>query len=383
MNDTISVVQMPPVWVPSWLEGVWTILARYPLLLAVAILVTGLLLAGTARGLILFWGGRISARTRTTLDEQLFRLLGFVAAIVIGYASLVAAVQVIPFSAFTTSVLNRLLVSFLILHLMRAALRGAHLVLLAVSEIRDRFSIVEERTIPLFDIAFTVIIVAFAAYALLQVWNIDPTAWLASAGVIGIAVGFAAKDTLANLFAGFFIIADSPYKVGDYIVLDSGERGEVTRVGIRSTRLLTRDDVEIIIPNALMANTTVVNESGGRWVKFRIRIKVGVAYGSDVDQVTAVLERVALEHEAVCRDPEPRVRMRGFGDSSLDFELLCWVDHPSMRGLVSHHLYMNTYKALGREGIEIPFPQRDVWLRSVPEPARDEGTNGSGRAAAG
>ncbi|CAN5650581.1 hypothetical protein BH23GEM9_BH23GEM9_33100 [soil metagenome] len=369
MNDTIAVAPAAPGWIPSWLDGVWTILAEYPLLLSAVILVAGLLLAVVVRAVILYWGGRISARTRTTLDTQLFRLLGGLAAVVLGYLSLVAAVQVLPLGAFAASVLNRLLVSFLILHLMRAALRGSHLILLAVSEIRDRYSIVEERTIPLFDIVFTIIIIAFAAYAMLQVWNIDPTAWLASAGVIGIAVGFAAKDTLANLFAGFFIIADSPYKVGDYIVLDSGDRGEVTRVGIRSTRLLTRDDVEIIIPNAEMANTKVVNESGGRWVKFRIRIKVGVAYGSDVDQVIELLERVALEHDAVCRDPEPRVRMRGFGDSSLDFEVLCWVEHPSLRGIVSHHLYMNIYKALGRDGIAIPFPQRDVWLRTVPDDA--------------
>jgi MscS family membrane protein len=367
MNEQIADVMIAPAWVPPWLDGVWTILARYPLLLSLVILVSGLLLAVLTRYLLVYWGSRITARTRTTLDTQLVRLLAGVAAVVIGYLSLVAAVQVLPLGAFALSVSNRLLISFLILHLMRAALRGTHLMLLAVSEIRGRFSMVEERTIPLFDIAFTIIIIGFATYALLQVWNIDATAWLASAGVIGIAVGFAARDTLANLFGGFFIIADAPYKLGDYIVLDSGDRGEVTKVGIRSTRLLTRDDVEIIIPNAEMANTKVVNESGGRWVKFRIRIKVGVAYGSDVDQVTALLEQVALEHDAVCRMPEPRVRMRGFGDSSLDFELLCWVEHPSERGLVSHHLYMNIYKALRREGIEIPFPQRDLWLRGVPD----------------
>ncbi len=155
-------------------------------------------------------------------------------------------------------------------------------------------------------------------------------------------------------------------------MLDNGDRGEVTKVGIRSTRLLTRDDVEIIIPNAEMANTKIVNESGGRWVKYRIRIKVGVAYGSDVEQVVALLERVAREHATVCRDPEPRVRMRGFGDSSLDFELLCWIDHPAQRGLVAHELYMALYKELGAAGITIPFPQRDVWLRPQPtaEPSR-------------
>lgn len=367
MTDSLAIVQAPPVWIPSWLEGVWAVLARYPVLLFAVIVAVGLLLAVVARGVILQSGGRISARTRTTLDEQMFRLLASLAAVVIGYLSLVAAVQVLPLSPFATSVLNRLLISLLVLHLMRAALRGSHLLLLGVSELRHRFSIVEERTIPLFDLVFTVLIIAFAAYALLQVWDIDATAWLASAGVVGIAVGFAAKDTLANLFGGFFIIADAPYRVGDYIVLDTGERGEVTRVGIRSTRILTRDDVEVIIPNALMANTKVVNESGGRWPKFRIRIKVGVAYGSDVDHVVAVLERAAAEREQVCSEPEPRARMRGFGDSSLDFELLCWVEHPAERGLVAHLLYMDLYKALGREGIVIPFPQRDVWMRSVPE----------------
>jgi MscS family membrane protein len=166
------------------------------------------------------------------------------------------------------------------------------------------------------------------------------------------------------------------------VVLDNGERGEITKVGIRSTRLLTRDDVEVIIPNSAMANTKVVNESGGRWVKFRIRIKVGVAYASDVDQVVDLLEGIARAHDGVCRHPQPRVRMRGFGDSSLDFELLCWVNHPSERGLVSHQLYMEIFKALGREGIEIPFPQRDLWVRRLPsvEVAPEPGPRPDGAA---
>jgi small-conductance mechanosensitive channel len=94
---------------------------------------------------------------------------------------------------------------------------------------------------------------------------------------------------------------------------------------------------------------------------------VGVAYGSDVDRVVELLERIAGEHATVCRTPKPRARMRGFGDSSLDFELLCWVNHPADKGLVTHELYMDIYKALRREGIEIPFPQRDLWVRQLPE----------------
>ena len=361
----LAALQTMPGWAPAWLAPVWELLATYPILLALAIATVGTLLAGGARFVVLFWGLKLTARTASTLDDQLVRLLGRVLATVIVMLSFVAAVQSLPLGDGAQTLLNRLFSSVLVLLLMNAGLRATHLGLAVLGRIRDRFHIVEERTIPLFDLGLTISVVSLAVYALLLVWNINPTAWLASAGVIGIAVGFAARDTLANLFAGFFIIADAPYKLGDYIVLDNGERGEVTKVGIRSTRILTRDDVEVIVPNAEMANTKIVNESGGRWLKYRIRIKVGVAYGSDVDQVVDLLERVAREHGTVCHDPEPRVRMRGFGDSSLDFELLCWIDHPSQRGLVAHELYMTIYKELGEAGITIPFPQRDVWMRSV------------------
>jgi MscS family membrane protein len=356
----------PPAWLPFWAEGLWLLLGTYPFLLSLVVALVGIVLAIFARAFIRYWGLKLTARTSTEVDDKLVRLVAGVAGLLVAYLALVAAVQALPVGETAITIGTRLLVSLLVLHLTRAALKASDIGLLLLSQFQDRYSIIEERTIPLFDLMATVIIVAIAVYALFVVWNIDPTAWLASAGVVGIAVGFAARDTLANLFAGFFIIADAPYKMGDYVVLDNGERGEITKVGIRSTRLLTRDDVEIIIPNSEMANTKVVNESGGRWIKYRIRIKVGVAYSSDVDQVVDLLEGIAREHDGVCRHPQPRVRMRGYGDSSLDFELLCWVNHPSERGLVSHQLYMEIFKALGREDIEIPFPQRDLWVRRVP-----------------
>ena len=112
---------------------------------------------------------------------------------------------------------------------------------------------------------------------------------------------------MANLFSGVFILADAPYKIGDFVVLDSGERGEVTHIGIRSTRLLTRDDVEVTIPNAVMGNTKIINESGGPH-EIQVRVQVGVAYGGDIDLVREVLMNIAEMAESVCDDPEPRVR---------------------------------------------------------------------------
>jgi small-conductance mechanosensitive channel len=171
-----------------------------------------------------------------------------------------------------------------------------------------------------------------------------------------------------------FILADAPYKLGDFIVLDSGERGMVTHIGIRSSRILTRDDVEVTIPNSIMGNIKIINESGGPHEKYRIRIKVGVAYGSDVDKVQSVLLDVARSNPDVCRSPAPRVRFRRFNDSSLDHELLCWVHQPVQRGRVSHVLNSEVYKRFIQEGIEIPFPQQDVHIRSAPIASGNDAT---------
>jgi small-conductance mechanosensitive channel len=114
-----------------------------------------------------------------------------------------------------------------------------------------------------------------------------------------------------------------------------------------------------------MGNTKITNEAGGRHEKFRVRVKVGVAYGSDIDKVHQVLLDVASGFQDVCKNPAPRVRFRAFGDSSLDHELLCWVRKPVFRGRVLHLLNTAVYKRFIQEGIEIPFPQQDVHLRSV------------------
>ena len=193
------------------------------------------------------------------------------------------------------------------------------------------------------------------------------TAWLASAGIVGIAVGFAAKDTLSNLFSGVFILADAPYKVGDYVVMDRGDRGQVRHIGLRSTRILTRDDVEITIPNSIIGNTTIVNQSGGPSEKLRIRVKVGVAYGSDIDQVKEILMDVARNEKLVCSWPEPKVRFRLFGASSLDLELLCWVEKPELRGRTLDALNSEVYRRFNRENIEIPYAKQDLYIRDFPK----------------
>ncbi len=354
-------------WVPDALRPTLHLLADYPILLIIILVSIGYAL-GKLFQLILARGlTRLTRKTRSDFDDRLIELARRPVLMTPLILSLLLTASVLALPEGMHNFTVRLLTTLLLLSWARAALKTVHILLEIISNNHERFEIVQERTIPLFEMTLKILLVGAVAYMFLLIWGINPTAWLASAGVIGIAVGFAAKDSLANLFAGIFIVADAPFKIGDYIVLDSGERGAVTHLGMRSTRLLTRDDVEITIPNAVIANAKIINESGGPWEKERIRIPVGVAYGSDVDEVCELLKNIALAHPEIVKDPAPRVRLRAFGTSSVDFELMGWIDHPELRGRIRHELHMNIYKEFARNGIVIPFPQQDVHVRSMPD----------------
>jgi len=223
----------------------------------------------------------------------------------------------------------------------------------------------QKRLMPLFDNLGKIIIFIAVIYFIFISWGINVTGWLASAGILGIVLGLAAKDTLANLFAGIFIMADSPYKEGDYINLDTGERGYVKNIGIRSTRIMTRDDIEITIPNSVIANSKIINESGGPVEMERVRVNVSVAYGSDIEKVRSVLMEIAQSNDEVCSEPLPRVRFREFGDSALIFQLLFWIEKPEMRGRVVDSVNSVIYNRFIDHNIEIPFPQRTIHIKKT------------------
>lgn len=230
--------------------------------------------------------------------------------------------------------------------------------LLKVSDITG----LSKEVVPLTENILKVVVIIGVAIVILSVWKINITPLLASAGIVGVAVALAAKDTLANFFGGLSIFVDKPYKIGDYIVLDGGERGEVVKIGIRSTRIKTRDDILITIPNSIIANTKIINESAPVQ-NFRIRVPVSVAYGSDIEKVEEVLLGIALKNDNVLHDPKPRVRFRTFGESSLNFELLCWAKEPALRGVTIHEINKEIYHKFNESNIRIPFPHRTVYLR--------------------
>lgn len=337
----------------------------YPYLNALGAILVFVMLGKVVDWIVTGVIARLVKRTKTDFDDRILEILHrpiFLTVVLIGL-SLATHLMALPerVTDGTVDVIKTLVV----IVWFHFSLKLVQVVLDQMEQHEDRFKFITSTTQPLIKNSITLVFVAVAVYAVFLIWNINITAWLASAGIIGLAVSFAAKDTLSNVFGGVTIFADKPFKVGDYIILGSGERGMITMIGVRSTRILTRDDVEITVPNSILATTTVINESGGPHEKFRIRLKVGVSYGSDIDKVEKVLLTVANEHKEVCEDPFARVRFRSFGDSSLDYELLCWVERPVLQGLVLHELHRNVYKAFEKEGITIPFPQQDVYIKQV------------------
>ena len=230
-----------------------------------------------------------------------------------------------------------------------------------VDKVRDITGLSRELA-PLIENIWKVLVVVASTMFVLSIWKVDITPLVASAGIVGVAVALAAKDTLANFFGGISIFVDKPYKIGDYIVLDMGERGEVVSIGIRSTRIKTRDDILISIPNSIIANTKIINESAPV-PNFRIRVPISVAYGTDIDKVENILLEIARKSENVQETPEPRVRFRTFGDSSLNFELLCWTKEPAIRGRTIHEINKAIYNKFNEADVKIPFPHRTVYLR--------------------
>ena len=246
----------------------------------------------------------------------------------------------------------------------------------AVNEEGNRFDFA-----PVFSNVWTLAVLVGSAGTLLWLWGIEITPLLGAAGVAGIAVGFAAKDTVANFFGGIALYFDDTYKIGDYIVLDDGTAGTVIKVGVRSTTLLTRDEVLVTVPNAALNAAKVTNESAPQRRR-RVRVPIGVAYGTDIDEFEALAIEVVQAESLVLDSPKPRARLRSFGDSALQYEILCWVNGPTRRRRAQHELNRALYKALNDADIEIPYPKRDVTVTTGPDPSVEvPDERGAGQAA--
>ncbi len=344
---------------------------RFVLILAVFVIAAKLLNFVIHRSARFF-----ETKTANDVDDAVFQIIRGPVFWGVALVGLRVALLQFTFEDSLSRTINALILSAVIIIVIVGAYRVTKLLLSVVSKVGREGSFLRPETLPLFQNLFLLLAFVLATYFLFNAWQIDLTAWFASAGIAGVAIGFAAKDTLANLFSGVFILADAPYRVGDTVLLDSGERGEITHIGLRSTRMFTTDHAEITIPNSIMGNTKVVNQSGGFHKKARIRAPIGVAYGEDIDQVRQVLMKLAQDNSEVCSMPEPRVRFRQMGASSLDFELLFWIDNAQFKGRVLDAINTDIYNTFNELGIEIPYSKQDVYIRAMPEVAVNDKAEG-------
>lgn len=360
---------------PDQLQPYWLLIQNIPLLEGLLVLLAFYGLAFFLRQYVIGLVMRIAGKTKGDLDDKIVEELQgpiFSTVVLLG---LMIAIAVATKEMGWMRYAAPIIVSIIILIWTRVALALASIIITAISRDDNRFKKIDVRTEPLLIIGSKIIILLISSYILLMIWGINPVGLLASAGIVGIAVGFAAKDTLANLFSGVFILADRPYKLGDYVNLDSGERGKVTHIGIRSTRILTRDDIEVTIPNGVIGNAKVVNESGGPYPKMRVRVDVQCAYESDLEEVCEVLMKIADEEDLVCPYPSPRVRVRGFADSGINIQLMGWINRPEDRGRITHILYIKVHQAFREAGIEIPYPKRDIKMLGIDSGSDEEPEN--------
>jgi small-conductance mechanosensitive channel len=182
---------------------------------------------------------------------------------------------------------------------------------------------------------------------------------------VGIGVGFGLQNIVNNFVSGLMLLFERPFKVGDMVVIDN-ETGTVRKIGLRSTVIETFDRSELIVPNSQFISGKVTNWTRSSHIA-RIRIPVGVAYGSDVDLVLRVLKEAAETDPRVLSSPPPNPLFLRFGDSALDFELHTWIAEVNDLLSVTSHLCQEIASRFQQAGIEIPFPQRDLHLRSIDE----------------
>jgi len=200
----------------------------------------------------------------------------------------------------------------------------------------------------------------------LKVLSVDLTGLAVVAGILSVGIGFGLQNVASNFISGIILLIERPITVGDHVTVGDTD-GEVRAINMRSTQIVTRDNITVIVPNSEFVSGRVVNWSHGD-PRMRLHVAVGVSYASDVAHLTRVLRQLAGQVEFVLADPPPEVRFVRFGDSSLDFELLVWISNPHHQDPVSSGLHYAIRAAFLEAGIKIPFPQREVTVRAAASP---------------
>ncbi len=345
----------------------------YHVIIAAVIVVAAYMLTRFAKALLRFISRKIIAKTGTDLDD---RILAVVLAhvkpvmIVIGFRVAVTEVRkgitesdvgIGQMLDYSESILYIILVVLAIKIISGVLSEIINWYLDAMAT--DGSANLKLTLGPLTNKALNVVIGLIAVMIILDHFGINIGSLIVSLGVGSLAVALAAQDTLANMIAGFVILVDRPFRVGHRIELDGGQVGDVQEIGLRSTKLLNFDNNLIIIPNSDLVKGKIINHAYP-FHQTRLVLNVGVAYGTDPAKVRRILLDLVANHPDVLRDPPPEVLFTAMNDSSIEFSMMARVNDFTKRFGAEALLREQAYLAFAKEGIEIPFPQRVVHMKS-------------------
>ena len=279
---------------------------------------------------------------------------------------------VLQFKLFTlnqTPVTLMSLVIFLIIFMFLLILSG-YLSRLLRSRVLPKFHLEESIIYNISRVFYYAFLVMSTAFSF-QFIGIDFSGLVVVFGFLSVGIGFGLQNITSNFISGLILLFERPIKIGDRVTV-GGTEGDVVEIKMRSTVIRSLDNISIIVPNSEFVSAQVINWSHGD-KKVRIGINVGVSYQSDLDTVLRTLREVADEHGEILKNPQPFVRLKEFGDSSWNMFLGVWIDDPSDYYRIRSDLNCAIVRKFRENGVEIPFPQRDLHIRSpLPVPLSSE-----------
>jgi len=310
------------------------------------------------------WGKRLTSFTSTDLDDRVLqRVIPYVSRLFV-VLGVYLAIRSLPlqekFVMIVSGVIYVILVVIvcnLIFHVFDELMKWY------LARQQDSFGAAMSRQmVPVAEKIVSLFLMGTALIVILKHFNYDIFSIVTALGIGSLAIGLAAKDTLAHMISGFTIMLDRPFRIGDRIQLVGGQIGDVADIGLRSTKIKTLDNQLLIIPNSDLCNTMLTNQAFPN-SRAKGRINIGVAYGSDVDQVKRLLVATAAEVDDVLADPPPEAYFVSFGDFALNMALFFWVEEYSTLFSVTDKINSLILKKFGENSIEIPFPTRTVKMQ--------------------
>lgn len=309
------------------------------------------------------WGTKFTSFTETDLDDRILERIAPPISLLVVFTGLYLAVKSLPLHDKAQLVVSGGIFIVNVIILTNIVYRSTDETLswYAARVTERNGAVFDKQILPLLEKLVSIFLIGTALIIILKHFDYDILSLVTALGIGSLAIGMAAKDTLANMISGFTVMLDRPFRIGDRIQLAGGQWGDVVDIGLRSTKIKTMDNTLIIIPNATLCNSNVTNMAFPDQ-RAKARVNVGVAYGSDVEKVKQLLVAIGREIPEVLPEPKAEAFFISFGDSALNMSLFFWVDDYLKVVPVTDKVNSAIINRFRENGIEIPYPTRTVLL---------------------